>query len=189
MRAPSPSRPPALLLVFLTILLTSNPARAHRPNADFVLLADRQIQIDGWFDPGDDPMKGAKVQVFRPDQRLLVEGHLDDKGTFVFRYTEAEPLEVIVSAGAGHRKAFVIPREKLEQRTVTAADGDAVPPTMATESPPPRRDHSTPWQEQVKDAVIGIGFLLAVGAFVLSWRNARKLTALQRAQQSDNMTK
>lgn len=167
-------QPPALLLAILTFLLTANPARAHRPRAESVVLADRQVQIDGWFDPGGDPMKGAKVQVFRPDQRLLVEGRLDDKGTFVFRFTEPEPLEVVVSAGAGHRASFVIPREKLEQKT----EGVPAPPGEADARP--TRDRRIPWQEQLKDALIGIGFLLALAAFLLSWRNGRKLKSIEQ---------
>lgn len=177
---PSPARPPALLLVFLTILLTANAARAHSPHAGYTVLADRQIQIDGWFDPGDAPMKGAKVEVFRPDKRLLVEGRLDEKGIFVFRFTKAETLDVVVSAGAGHRASVVIPREKLEQGSEPSSDGDASQ-TNGADSTPVRRDHRIPWEEQVKDALIGVSFLIALAAFLLSWRNARKLKSIEQS--------
>jgi cobalt/nickel transport system permease protein len=171
--------PPAPLLVVLTLLIAACPAHAHRPSAAFTILSGHQVQIDGWFDPGGDPMKGAKVQVFRSGQSLLVEGRLDEKGIFVFRFTEPEPLEIVVSAGAGHRTTVSIRPEELRQF------GN---PTNNTEAPPQSRGISTAaipinravsWREQFKDALIGISFLLALAAFLLSWRNARKLKSLR----------
>jgi cobalt/nickel transport system permease protein len=163
-RPPLPSHPPALLLLgALMVLLAAGPVRAHRPRADFSLLPDQQVRIEGWFDPSADPMRGAKVQVFRPENRLLVEGLLDDEGRFVFRFSEVEPLEVIVSAGAGHRTSFVIPREKLNQ-------GHNVANVSSLSL-----DQRSAWRERFKDALLGVTFLLALGAFILSWRNSRKL--------------
>jgi hypothetical protein len=114
---------------------------------------------------------------------LLVEGQLDKEGYFVFHYAEVEPLEVIVSAGAGHRKAFTIPAERLGPR-----DGPAPP----RESPPSRKapetfratDSGDVWRERSKDVLLGVGFLLAVAAFFLSWRNARKLRSLERRNEN-----
>jgi cobalt/nickel transport system permease protein len=165
----------ALAAATLTLLLAACPAYAHRPCADYTILADRQVQIDGWFDPGDVPMKGAQVQIFRPGHYLLTEGRMDDNGTFVFRFVEAEPLEVIVNAGAGHRTTFLIPREKLEQTHAVgprlSGDGPADSQTIASQ----RRDHADAWREPFKDALIGISFLFSVAAFLLSWRTSRRL--------------
>jgi hypothetical protein len=164
-------------------LLAASPAHAHRLDAAYSVLPDRQVRIESWFDLGGVP-KGATVQVFRPGQRLLVEGQLDEKGFFVFHYPAVEPLEVIVSGGAGHRKNFVIPAERLE------ASDDPTPPR---EPAPPSEAHETfratnagdIWRERLKEALIGISFLLALGAFLLSWRNARKLQSLQQANPTD----
>jgi cobalt/nickel transport system permease protein len=167
---PVPQRPPALLLVILTTLFVAGPARAHRLDAAFAVLPDRQVRIESWFDLGGIP-KGASVQVFRPGRELLADGNLDDKGAFVFHFTAAEPLDVIVSAGAGHRKEFVIPREKLEKATSLPrkTDSEMSPTTIVAEPA---------WRERFKDALLGISFLLAVSAFLLSWRNSRKLKSL-----------
>ncbi len=173
---PTISPPLALMLAALTSLFVASSASAHRPRADYTVRADRQVQIDGWFDPGDSRMKGAKVQVFRPGQHLLAEGQMDDNGTFVFRFSQAEPLEVIVNAGAGHRATFTIPREKLEQnskaepRPFESGDEDGSR-KVVTQS----REHPDTWREQIKDALIGISFLLSVAAFLLSWRTSRRL--------------
>src|SRR5262249_23742809 len=72
----APSPPPALLLAILTTLLAVGPARAHRLDAAYTMLPDRQVRIESWFDLGGVP-KGATVQVFRPGERLLAEGQLD----------------------------------------------------------------------------------------------------------------
>lgn len=157
---PVPSRPPALPLVVLILLSAAGPAFAHRPDVQYTLLPDRQVEIEGWFDPSGEPMKGAKVQVFHADRSLLAEGNLNDKGKFVFRYSEAEPLEVIVSAGAGHRASLAISREQLG----------------GTSAPVPER---SAWGERIKDALLGVTFLLAFAAFLLSWRNGRKLKQLR----------
>lgn len=173
---PTVSPPLVLMLATLSSLFAPSPSRAHRPCADYIIRADRQIQIDGWFDPGDTPMKGAKVQVFRPGQQLLLEGQMDDNGTFVFRVAEAEPLEVIVNAGAGHRTTLTIPREKLEQsaeaelRPLESGGEDRSLPVAAQ-----RREHPETWHEQIKDALVGISFLLSVAAFLLSWRTSQRL--------------
>jgi cobalt/nickel transport system permease protein len=174
-QSPLPSHPPALLFAAFTILLTAGPARAHLPEADFTVLPDRKIRIEGWFDPGADPMKGAKVQVFRPDNHLLVQGQMDDEGRFVFQFEVAEQLEVVVSAGAGHRKSFIIPREKLDQRHVLAIDSDPSQQQNSLKDAPSSIDRHPAWGERFKDALLGVTFLLALSAFLLSWRNARKL--------------
>jgi hypothetical protein len=108
---------------------------------------------------------------------LLAEGNLNEAGQFVFRFTEAEPLEVIVFAGAGHRKSFVIPREKLDASAPPSPTDDGT-----TSAPAPQFiiDRGDAWRDRLKDALIGISFLLAVAAFLLSWRNGQKLKALQR---------
>ncbi len=173
----APSSPPVLLVLF-TMLLAGSPAHAHRLDAAFYLLPDRQVRIESWFDLGGTP-RGAKVQVFRPGSRLLAEGQLDDKGCFVFRFEEAEPLQVVVSAGAGHRKSFVIPREDLEQAggTLGATDDSAAPRANLILH---TKDDGATLRERFKDALIGISFLLALGAFLLSWRNGRRLKSLQQ---------
>ncbi|MGH7170859.1 MAG: hypothetical protein ACRELG_11320, partial [Gemmataceae bacterium] len=38
---------------------------------------------------------------------------------------------------------------------------------------------SDTWRERIKDVLLGVGFLLAVAAFLLSWRNAQKLRHFQ----------
>lgn len=126
-------------------------------------------------------MKGARVQVFRPGQQLLAEGQMDDNGTFVFRFADAEPLEVIVNAGAGHRTSFIIPSAKLDQtagiepRPLGSGAEDRSQTAAAR-----RLEQSGTWREPIKDALVGVSFLLSVAAFLLSWRTNRRLRRLDK---------
>jgi cobalt/nickel transport system permease protein len=155
--------PPAVPTALIALLLTAMPAHAHRLQADYFVLAGRQVRIESYFDDGKTP-QAATVEVRRSDGQLLTKGPVDGKGCFVFTFDEAEPLEVTIHAGAGHRKSFVIPRQQLEQSTAAPVQG-----------PFPGRETQDIWREQIKDVLIGVSFLLSVAAFFLSWRTSRRL--------------
>jgi cobalt/nickel transport system permease protein len=181
---PVTARPPALLLAILGTLLAAAPARAHRLEAEAKVLPGGQVRVESWFDLTGDSPKGAKVEVLRPDGTPLTGGTLDDQGLFVFRVSKAEALTVVVSAGGGHRKEFVIPRAELERvlDPKAAEGGPDRPPRGAAapagELPPPSADRGA--RITVKDVLVGVGFVLAAAAFVLSLRNARQLREWKR---------
>ena len=133
-----------------------------------------QVRIEAWFETGEAP-KGAKVRVYRADGApfLPEAGTLDAKGEYVFRYEKAEKLRVVISAGEGHRKELHISAAELASPTAIRAG----PSDPDSEKHSPRtRDRAFPF----KDLLLGITFLLALGAFVLSLRNARRLRDLER---------
>lgn len=163
--------PPAILAVLIALLLTANAAHAHRLQADYSLITDRQIRIEGYFDDGKTP-QSATIEVRRPDGRLLAQGALDSQGCFVFAFDEAEALQVTINAGAGHRKSFVIPCEHLQP---TAAPSQEDTLVSAAQGPFPAKEAHDGLREQIKDALIGVSFLLSVAAFLLSWRTNRRL--------------
>ncbi len=168
--------PPALLLfAVLGVLWASSPAQAHRLDAGYTVRPDGQIQVESWFDIGGQPPAGAKVQVFRPNGDLLTEGSLDEQGVFVFHPKEAEDLRVAVSAGAGHRAEFVVPRDKL------GAAAPISPGEVPASKPAPMIPHTS--QLDYKDVVTGFAFLLGLAAFLLSLRNMKRLRELKRAQE------
>lgn len=157
----------ALLLSVLACLVLAGPAHAHRLLAEYHVLPGRRVQIESWFDLTGDSPPGARIQVFRADGALLTEGKLDDKGLFVFSYTSAEPLKVVVAAGAGHSKVLHIAEADL---TAAEADPGKPPPDDA---PTLRADRGS--QVSWRDVLTGIAFLLALAAFLLSLRTARRL--------------
>lgn len=158
------------LAVFIALWMTANPAHAHRLQASYYFVADGKVRIESYFDDNKIP-RSATVEVRRPDGRLLAKGPLDDQGRFVFALDDAESLQVTINAGAGHRKSFVIPCEHL-QRMAEPPHEDT--PKSAAQGPFAGRDSQDALREQIKDALIGVSFLLSVAAFLLSWRTNRR---------------
>jgi hypothetical protein len=179
----APLTPPALLLAVLALLATGGRAQAHRLEAEYHVLPDRKVRIESWFDLTltNDPPRGAQVRVLRADGTLLTEGRLDGDGTFTFPFEKAEPLRVVVTAGQGHHKELSIPADELarvggaEKVPEAAAPGAALPEAARPAT------HAT--AVSIKDVLIGVGFLLALGAFVLSVRNARQLRRLRQTKE------
>ncbi len=134
-------------------------ARSHRLEGEAQSKKIQKVQIESWFDLGGIP-NGARVQVFRKsDSRLLMERPLDENGRLTF-FADWEPLHVIISAGDGHQKEMDIQ------------------PGADITSPLPTADRRS--RIELKDILVGIGFLLAAAAFVLSVRNSRKLANLNK---------
>ncbi len=173
----------ALFLGLVALLARVEPAQAHRLNAGYVVLPGHRVQIESWFDTGDSP-RSARVQVFKTNGQLLTDGRLNDQGIFAFSFDTVEPLRVVVNAGLGHRKELQISAESLTQ--VTAEPEKPAPSTAeAREDAPaiaPRVDRTS--TVSMRDILIGVGFLLALAAFMLGLRNARQLRALIRSSDS-----
>jgi hypothetical protein len=167
-------------LSFCTLLVSlfaAGEAFAHRLDAQVFLRPNRQIQVESWFSSGD-AAKGAKVQVFGAQDQLIVEGQLNDQGIFVFSYGDTDPCKVVISAGAGHRKEVLISPAALARAAAATAMHENSEVRAGGDSPAPvplaERDAGAP----LKDVLVGVSFLLAVAAFVLSVRNAHKLRLL-----------
>ncbi len=65
---------PCLLVSLSSVLLMANSAHAHRLDAGYVVLPDRRVRVEAWFDLGGGAPKGAAVKVFGSAQRLLAAG-------------------------------------------------------------------------------------------------------------------
>jgi hypothetical protein len=152
-------------------LSTARPIQAHRLSGSFHVLPGPKVRIESWFGGGDVP-KGAKVHVYRAnDVPLLSEpGVLDDQGIFVFAVDKIEPLKVVIAAGAGHSVTLQI----------TASDLERPEPETATptDSGQPRGERSA--GTAIKDVLLGVTFILAGAAFILSVVCLRKLRDLGR---------
>jgi len=162
----------------LTALLEVGTAQAHRLNGQAFLLPNKQIQIEGWFSTGE-AAKGAKVEVRNAAQQLISSGHLNGDGVYVFSFTAPEPFTVDIAAGGGHRAQLSITADQLaaadsgtSTRTQESSDGS---PSRSSPIAIGSHDPDLP----IKDILIGAGFLLALAAFILSLRNARKLRNLK----------
>jgi cobalt/nickel transport system permease protein len=180
-----PLKPPVMLLAAVTLFLAAGTADAHRLKAEYkVLPKEKKIAVESWFETGDSP-KNAIVQVFGSDNRLLVEGKLNDEGVFTFRYDEPDTLRIAVSAAGGHRNELTIRKQELN-----GAEGESPPekskPSDTGATIGPADDSSGRFADRssrtaLKDVLLGIGLLLALAGFVLGVRNARDLRALRRS--------
>jgi nickel transport protein len=174
----APLSPITLLLALLALMAASGQARAHRLEADYRVLPEQRVEVEAWFDLTRDSPKGAAVQVLRADGTALTEGRLDADGMFAFSFDTVESLKVVVNAGAGHRKELNIPADELAK----VADTGKTPAAPAPEPAAPHRFAERTPAVGIKDVITGVGFLLALGAFVLSVRNARQLRRLAGAR-------
>jgi len=148
------------------------------------VLPGRQVAVESWFDlTGESPV-GAKVTVYhKASGAVFKEGNLDNKGLFVFTYAQSEPLRIVVSAGAGHRKELEIPAAELPLEDGAAHEAQPeVPPLTSSMKP---GEASRPFADRsarvsIKDVLLGLALLLAAAAFGLALCNARKLRDLRR---------
>jgi hypothetical protein len=170
--------PPALSFVLLATFLDVGAAQAHRLNAQAFLLPNRQIQIEAWFSTGE-VAKGATVEVRNNAQQLVSSGQLNGDGVYVFSFTAPETLMVSVTAGGGHCAQLSIPAEQLAAANAGASTGTPDSPSGSPRRSEPIAIGAHDPDMAIKDILIGAGFLLALAAFVLSLRNARKLRDLK----------
>jgi hypothetical protein len=177
-----PLTPPALLGSLLLLALFPGSARAHRLIVEYRVLADHKIQVEGWYNSPANPHPAAqaKVQVRRGDGSTLAAGALDTNGFFTFAFDRPEPLTIVVSQ-TGHREEVTIPTDMLG----AGETGISVNETSGVAGAS-SHDHSL--REFVHEVLVGVGFLLALAAFVMSLRNARKLARIEKRNKSDRAT-
>lgn len=184
-------RSPALtflipLLSFAVLLIGPRVVQAHALEAEYRVLPNEKVQINSWYNTtrGDQPARGARVRVFRANRKPL-EGTTDAEGTFVFRYDRIEPLKVEVYQ-TGHRTEVTIPAAALG-KVADAASPTTTDPESPVEGAPASGlsgDHSRT-REGLKEILVGVGFLLAVAAFVLSLWNSQRLRQLEQTTKAN----
>jgi hypothetical protein len=166
-------------LAVLSVLVPAGTARAHRLDAQAFVLKDRKVQVEAWF-PSGVPARGARVQVLRAGGELLTQGKTNEEGIFRFTFDEPEPLRIVISDGAGHRKELSLSSQDLARPISPKAPGGTAGSTQEEDAGKPvilaNRNSGVP----VKDVIVGVGFLLAVAAFFLSLRNARRLREITK---------
>ena len=140
-------------------------AFAHRLKSGYTVTGPNTVQVESWFDTGGSP-KSATVHVYRSEGQLLVEGKMDANGIFVFQFEEADRLKVVVSAGDGHRSELEIPAAALQSKPISGGQARSEP------NPQPLQNKESTFP--IRDVLLGVTFLLALSAFVLALRNARR---------------
>jgi len=165
-------------LTLLTLLTFPAEAAAHRLEGEYKLLPGGKVRVESWFDITGDSAEGARVRATGPTGQVVADGKTDDKGLFTFAVEKAETLRVIISAGAGHRKEFTIKDSELTPilaKSASVSTPPAVADDAGRDAPPSERRSSIAAQ----DVLVGVGFILAVAAFVISLRNAQAIRKLR----------
>jgi cobalt/nickel transport system permease protein len=160
--------PKTVILALLALFGLAGPAQAHRLEGEYKILPEQKVHIEAWFDLTGESPSHATVEVFRENGEVLTRGTLDKDGVFIFPFSQAESLLVVISAGAGHRKELRIPAADLA-RSRSGPSG-----TPQELSPADRSSRIS-----IKDILMGLGFVLALAAFIFSWRNFRRLKELE----------
>jgi hypothetical protein len=188
------------LLALAALAATAGTACAHRLDAQCFVRPGWHVQVESWYETGDPP-RGARVDVFGADGKLLTSGKLDKNGVFVFPWRETKALKVVVTS-VGHRAEATVTKEALERAAVCSCTAalTLTPPLWAaalltdqdTSGDPEKRSgqHAKPMSEHTsttrwRNAFLGVTGLLAL-AVLFRWISLRRqgrplLTPLSRA--------
>ncbi len=124
------------LLTVLYLTMTAPWALAHKVLLTAYLEGDT-IFVEGGFSDGT-PCKNAKVEVFDPSGKKLLEGKTNEDGEFSFKPPQKTDLKLVLNAGMGHRGEYTVPADELQGVVVgnQATKTEAMPaPTAETRKP------------------------------------------------------
>ncbi len=168
---PTPT-PPSMAIgtregvALMVLLLLPLPVRAHGFEAQASIdTSTRTIVLECWYETGETP-RAATYVVQRADGSTLTTGKCDAEGKATFTYEKVEDLAVTLTA-SGHRTRLDLPAAKLAPQ----AAGTVIETTRGQ-----------PLREFLRDLVSGLAFLLALAAFLLGWRNSRRLRELASSE-------
>lgn len=122
---------PLLLIFSLTGI---SAAHAHKV-AIFAWVEGDTVHTESKFSGGK-MVKGGKVEVFDEAGTLLLEGRTNDNGEFSFKIPKSTDLNIVLSAGMGHKNSWKLSADELGTVRAAATDALAAAPEKATVHPP-----------------------------------------------------
>lgn len=91
---------PTLRTIGLAGLLAAAPVLAHSPICNCYDNGDDSVTCEGGFSDGASAA-GVAIRVLSDQERVLIDGRMDDTGSFSFA-RPAEPFHVVFDAGQSH---------------------------------------------------------------------------------------
>jgi nickel transport protein len=85
----------------------------------FAWVEDDTVHVESKFSGGRKP-KGALIEVFDGKGKLLLKGRTNEEGQFSFKVPQKTDLNIVLTAGMGHRAEWMVPREDLQDTTAPA---------------------------------------------------------------------
>ena len=169
-----------ILFIFVLGGLATSPVAAHRLTADWQV-TDNTLVLVGRTDGA--PATGAEVQLQSASGATLAEGTLDAAGVYRWPLNATGDVTVVVNAGLGHRRTFVLSADDLRAGAApspASSSGQPLPVASAAQGIPGAQgstDGSSPLAVRV---VLGLTFLLAATATGMSFSNRRRLAQLEQ---------
>jgi len=157
-------------LAWLILGLAPSIIGAHGVDAEWKQI-DEKISVEAFFDTGG-PVREARVQIVDDNKMVIASGVTDADGKCTLRAPNAGKYQLIVDAGAGHRRVWpiaVVGTLPPEVEAPSTKQADVEPPPASS-----RRAELTrfPWER----VAIGCGIIAALGgAWWLTRWNARRI--------------
>ncbi|MEW6387154.1 MAG: hypothetical protein AB1491_06535 [Thermodesulfobacteriota bacterium] len=132
----------------LTVLISANPALAHRVLV-FAYAEGDTIHTESKFVPNT-PVRQGEVQVLdRKTGQVLVTGKTDDKGKFSFKIpreaaAQKMDLQIVVEAGMGHRDEWLLKADSYLAGAKPATAAAPAAPAPAVPAAPPAAKEAQP---------------------------------------------
>ncbi len=134
--------PVLILMVFLNV----PPALAHRVSI-FAWVQGDTVHTQSKFMGGKRPDQ-ALVEVFDKAGNLLLKGKTDAEGLFSFQAPKMSDMQIVLTAGMGHRAVWALSREDFQETAVESDHNqgfNAVTQEEAAESDPKTpKSHRSP---------------------------------------------
>jgi nickel transport protein len=126
------------LFTVLCLFIISPLALAHRVFLTAYVEGDA-VFVESGFSDGT-PCNNAKVEVFDPSDKKVLEGRTDENGKFSFRPPQKTDLRLVLDAGMGHRDEYTLSANELPDiADDPVTETEAMPATTA-ETRKPRED-------------------------------------------------
>ena len=113
--------------IVLAAIIMSPPVAAHKINL-FAYAEGDTVSVEGYFADGK-KAQNSTVKVLDSSGTVLVEGVTDDKGKYLFKIPKREDINIVLSAGMGHRGEFKMSKAELGDGQVAVPD--TVPVSVA----------------------------------------------------------
>ena len=118
------------LSIVLYLTLTAPWALAHKVLLTAYFEGDT-IFVEGGFSDGS-PCKNAKVEVFDPSDKKLLEGKTNEDGEFSFKPPQKADLKIVLNAGMGHRGEYTVPADELQEAVIGSQTSTTEAPSVPT---------------------------------------------------------
>jgi nickel transport protein len=123
-----------LAILMLWTFLDASAALAHKVTV-FAWLEGDTVHTESKFSGGR-RAKGATIEVYDAEEKLLLTGKTDDQGLFSFKIPKPSALKIVLLAGMGHRNQWQIQEAAVRQALAGTQSSPALPaPVSEVQAP------------------------------------------------------